>query len=173
MRVSTPIAVVALLATAVPRANAAATHTFAGTCTARGTATFEGTLAAPTYVTVDTERGHCTGRLDGGWVVRVPMSLHAEATPELNGLRAHGAATVTLRGLTFHIVLNHVTPAHGIDTDGQGGWLVTAETPLEPPRCDGELPWETVPPVLPQDCTGTTTGALSIVARTLTPLHGS
>jgi len=163
-----------MLFAVAPRPAVAAGHTFSGTCTGRGTATFTGSVPAATYVVFDAT-GHCTGRFDRRPVWRTPVTLHAEATPGAGGLSATGFAvlTFTARGASFRVSLHHVTPAFGVDSDGRGGYVVTDETPLEPPRCDGRLPTDTVPPESPADCTGTATLAGAFAARTITPLHSA
>lgn len=161
-----------LLAATAASPSAASGHTFSGTCVATGTATFTGPVTNATYVVVDAS-GWCTGLLDLTRPVHTPITLHAEATPLLGGMLAFGYADLAMQDppLTFRLYLHHVTPPLGVDSDGRGGYAVTDETPLEPPRCDGRLPWESVPPESPADCTGTATAALAIAARTLTPIH--
>jgi len=166
------LALVFLLVAIAAPPSVASGHTFSGTCTATGTATFTGPVTSATYVVVDAS-GWCTGLLDLARPVHTAITLHAEATPLLGGMLAFGFADLAMHDppLTFRLYLHHVTPPIGLDSDGRGGYAVTDETPLEPTRCDGRLPSESVPPESPADCTGTATGALAIVARTLTPIH--
>jgi hypothetical protein len=165
----------ALLGTAAVPPAGAASHTFYGTCTAVGTATFDGPVPRATYVVVDTTYGRCAGLLDGVPVVGAAAVIHAEAEPRLLlgtvDVTAKGWAVVTVGGVPFRVTLHHVAPPVGIDRDHRRGYVVTDETPLEAPRCDGKLPWETTPPASPDDCTGVPTIALAIVAQALTPIH--